>query len=114
MKFHAMLHLVEDMILFGVPSEFDTGSNESHHKASKYAARVTQRKEAVFHMQTAKRLTEFLILDHAKAEIEADCCLWEYFDVDGTNESSSQDTDVAGLTGDLRDMSHQDASKSTS
>ena len=32
MKFHAILHLVEDILLFGVPSEFDTGAQESHHK----------------------------------------------------------------------------------
>jgi hypothetical protein len=34
-KFHAMTHLVEDILLYGVPSEVDTGSNESHHKPSK-------------------------------------------------------------------------------
>ena len=35
-KFHAMTHLVEDILLCGVPSEVDTGSNESHHKPSKH------------------------------------------------------------------------------
>ena len=30
MKFHAIVHMVEDILLYGVPSEFDTGSNESH------------------------------------------------------------------------------------
>ena len=44
MKFHAIVHMVEDILLYGVPSEFDTGSNESHHKPTKYAARLTQRK----------------------------------------------------------------------
>ena len=38
MKFHAILHLVEDILLYGVPSEFDTGAQESHHKVSKVAA----------------------------------------------------------------------------
>ena len=61
MKFHALVHLVEDMLLYGVPSEFDTGSNESHHKASKYAAKLTQRNEATFVLQAAQRLTELLI-----------------------------------------------------
>ena len=46
MKFHAIVHMVEDILLYGIPSEFDTGSNESHHKPTKYAARLTQRKEA--------------------------------------------------------------------
>ena len=40
MKFHAILHLLQDMLLFGTPSEMDTGSNESHHKPSKYAAKL--------------------------------------------------------------------------
>ena len=35
-KFHAITHLVEDIILYGVPAEVDTGSNESHHKPSKH------------------------------------------------------------------------------
>ena len=82
MKFHAIKHLVDDMLLFGTPSETDTGSNESHHKPSKYAARLTQRKEATFNFQTAERMTEFLALDLAICEINDDLCLWEYFGVD--------------------------------
>ena len=34
-KFHALTHLVQDILLYGVPAEVDTGSNESHHKPSK-------------------------------------------------------------------------------
>ena len=34
-KFHAILHIVADILLYGVPLEVDTGSNESHHKPSK-------------------------------------------------------------------------------
>ncbi len=45
MKFHAIVHMVEDILLYGVPSEFDTGSNESHHKPTKYAAKLTQEKK---------------------------------------------------------------------
>ena len=79
MKFHAIKHMVEDMLLYGTPSEFDTGSNESHHKSSKYAAKLTQRKEATFNFQTAMRMTEFLVLDLAMCEIEQGRCLWKYF-----------------------------------
>jgi hypothetical protein len=39
-KFHAITHLVEDIILYGVPSEVDTGSNESHHKPSKHVRSI--------------------------------------------------------------------------
>ena len=82
MKFHAIKHMVQDMLLYGTPSEMDTGSNESHHKPSKYAAKLTQRKEATFNLQTAQRMTEFLVLDLALSEIEAGRCLWEYFHPD--------------------------------
>ena len=34
-KFHAIVHLVDDILRHGVPLEVDTGSSESHHKQSK-------------------------------------------------------------------------------
>ena len=37
-KFHAIVHMALDIILFGVPMEHDTGANESQHKATKVAA----------------------------------------------------------------------------
>lgn len=80
MKFHAIVHLINDMLLYGSPSEFDTGSNESHHKESKYAAKLTQRKEATFNSQTAQRLTEFMCIDLAMEELLHDGCVWEYYD----------------------------------
>jgi hypothetical protein len=42
-KFHAILHMMEDILMYGVPMEFDTGGNEGHHKGSKTAAKTTQR-----------------------------------------------------------------------
>ena len=79
MKFHAIIHLVTDILLYGVPKEFDTGSNESHHKPTKYAAKLTQRKESTFNYQTALRVTEFLLIDLAMAEVEQGVKVWEYF-----------------------------------
>ena len=79
MKFHAIIHLVTDILLYGVPKEFDTGSNESHHKPTKYAATLTQRKESTFNYQTALRVTEFLLVDLAMAEVEQGVNVWEYF-----------------------------------
>ena len=79
MKFHALVHLVEDMLLYGTPSEYDTGSNESHHKPSKYAAKLTQRNELTFIFQSAMRLTEFLMLDLCLFEIKHQKGLWDYF-----------------------------------
>ena len=79
MKFHALVHLVEDMLLFGTPSEYDTGSNESHHKPSKYAAKLTQRNEATFILQSAIRITEFLVLELALFELENGVSVQHYF-----------------------------------
>jgi hypothetical protein len=79
-KFHAIKHLVDDMLLYGTPSEMDTGSNEGHHKPSKYAAKLTQRKEATFNYQTATRMTEFHALDLCIMEINGGDRRWEYYD----------------------------------
>ena len=91
MKFHAILHLVEDILLYGVPTEFDTGSNESHHKASKVAAKLTQRNEATFNQQTSKRLAEFLVIDLAMQEVANGRKVWEYFDDVEEWEPENQD-----------------------
>jgi hypothetical protein len=42
-KFHGIVHMAEDILNFGVPMEFDTGSNESGHKPTKTAARLTKK-----------------------------------------------------------------------
>ena len=63
MKFHAVTHMIQDMLLYGVPTEFDMGSNESHHKEAKLAAKLTQSKESTFNQQTATRLTKFHCID---------------------------------------------------
>jgi hypothetical protein len=42
-QFHVIIHPVEDITLFGVPSVADTGSNESHHKPSKHVRSSTSR-----------------------------------------------------------------------
>ena len=52
-KYHGILHMIGDILLCGVPMEFDTGANESHHKQAKQAARVTQRKRSTFDIQVA-------------------------------------------------------------
>ena len=98
-KFHAILHLAEDIIMFGVPMNTDTGSNESHHKVTKIAAKLTQKNFNTFESQTEQRLLEFQLLDLAMAELSGDA-LWEYFDnyedaeeqdFDQTEDDSSQE-----------------------
>ena len=78
MKFHSILHLSLDILSFGVPMNFDTGSNEGHHKLTKLAAHLTQRDIRFFEAQTSQRIIEFLILDFAMEELEGRT-MWEYF-----------------------------------
>jgi hypothetical protein len=78
MKVHAMLHLVNDILMFSVPMVVDTGSNESHHKKTKVAAKLTQKDIKTFEKQTSDRMDDFHVLDLAMEEIDGRP-LWEYF-----------------------------------
>ena len=115
MKFHAITHMVQDMLLYGIPYEFDTGSNESHHKPSKHAAKLTQRKEETFDIQTATRLTEFLCIELAMEEVKRGRRGWEYFDGAEVWEGDPKevaytgrdDADSESLDGDLGDVDEE-------
>ena len=78
LKFHMILHICEDIIEFGVPLELDTSPNESMHKPSKKASKMTQRAADTFNFQTATRLVEFTLLDLAMAEIEEGKVPWTF------------------------------------
>ena len=78
MKFHAILHLAFDILMFGVPMNVDTGSNESHHKTTKVAAKLTQKDIKSFEKQTSNRCNDFHVLDLAIEEIDGRP-LWEYY-----------------------------------
>lgn len=78
MKFHAISHLADDIQINGVPMVVDTGSNESHHKTTKVAAKLTQKDMKTFEKQTSDRCDDFEVLDLAIQEIEGRP-LWDYF-----------------------------------
>ena len=78
-KFHAILHAVEDVLQFGIPTEFDTSANESHHKESKQAAKLTQRSGSTFTFQTATRLVEHHTVQLAMCELETGRVPWDYY-----------------------------------
>jgi len=78
-KFHSILHIVTDILLFGVASCYDTTSNESHHKLAKIAAMLTQKDPKVFEKQCVQRLVEFLLLEFAWEELEGRT-LYHYFE----------------------------------
>jgi hypothetical protein len=42
-EFHAITHMADDIINFGVPKTFNTESDESAHKPAKVASKVTQK-----------------------------------------------------------------------
>jgi hypothetical protein len=77
-KFHAIVHMAEDMIKFGVPMNFDTGSDESGHKATKTAAVVTQKRKERFDEQVGRRLSEVHALQLAHEEIKHGRFPWNY------------------------------------
>ena len=101
MKFHVVTHKIQDILLYGVPTKFDTGSNESHHKEAKFAAKLTQRKESTFNQQTATRLTEFHSIELGMEEIVNQKGPWEYFD--GAIPVTSEVMD-----GDASDVEHDE------
>lgn len=80
-KFHAILHLVDDILAFGVPNNVNTGADESHHKLTKKMAKLTQRIISEFEKQTATRLIEYLLLELAAAEVDGKY-VWAYFGLD--------------------------------
>jgi len=81
MKFHAILHLYPSMMADGVPNVVDSGSNEMHHKETKYHSKLTQKVEEKFEKQTAQREDEFALLDLALCEVDEHAVQWDYLDL---------------------------------
>lgn len=102
MKFHAMVHLAFDIIAYGVPMVVDTGSNESHHKTTKVAARLTQKEIKSFEKQTCDRLDDFYVLDMAMEELKGRR-LFDYFFGHEHDIAPNQDqVDTTSSTGGMK------------
>jgi hypothetical protein len=80
MKYHAIMHMSQDIANFGVPMNYDTGSGESGHKASKIAAKLTQKRKDTFDSQIQKRLSEVHCLDLAVLEVDRSSPPWKYYE----------------------------------
>ena len=92
-KFHAILHMADDIIRFGVPMCFDTGSDESGHKPTKTAALVTQKRKDKFDQQVCLRLNEVHALRLAHEEITTGRDLWQYkWWAEDDNDSDEEET----------------------
>ena len=79
LKFHSLLHVVDNIALYGVPLECDTSANESHHKPTKQAAKLTQMIHETFNLQTGTRLIDFEVVDYARCEMEDGKVPWQYY-----------------------------------
>ena len=97
-KFHQILHIWPGMDFFGAPANVNTGSNESHHKITKKAAKNTQRSIAKFEQQTATRLHEYWLLLMALAEMEG-YLIHEYFDEDQKRGKPNYGTRIEAFDG---------------
>ena len=97
-KFHCIMHMADDILNFGVPMEFDTGSNESGHKVEKTAAKLTQKNKQKFDQQTCERLEEVHLLDLAVAEMQGHK-KWEYYQVNNIKATSKKDVPESCLGG---------------
>jgi hypothetical protein len=102
MKFHAIVHMFLDILYFGVPKEVDTGSNESGHKETKVAAKLTQKNVATFEYQTLTRLDEFMLIDLAMHEMESGKTMCNYYHRAAQSETprTSNDKETSETSGE--------------
>lgn len=64
-KFHECLHIVDYMVLFGSPQNYQSGPNESHHiSLHKRPSRTAQKRPSVFCAQAAERLRDATTIRH--------------------------------------------------
>ena len=116
LKFHIIIHMFQEILLYGVPLEFDTSANESHHKLSKQGARLTQKAAKTFNLQTAHRMTEFRLIELALLEIEEGAVVWKYFA--GCSEegpsSEEESVDEGSEASSSSDSSSEDEESKTS
>jgi hypothetical protein len=89
MKFHGIIHMADDIMNFGVPMNYDMGSDESGQKPAKAAAKVTQKWKEYFDEQVDNCLREVKALDLALKEINEGQRPWKY---SGQPTQTTEDT----------------------
>jgi hypothetical protein len=97
-KFHAALHVADDILNFGVPSNVNTMSNEMHHKPSKTAAIHTQRRAKIFDWQCANNLHNMEVIDIAMEEIMNHNNIWDYYNREA-DENTAETVDEQSTLG---------------
>ena len=79
MNFHGTVHVPQHILNFGVPSNVNTATNESHHKQDKKTAKRTQFRPDTIDVQTAIKTVYRLSMDLAFEELQGRP-RWEYYD----------------------------------
>ena len=69
-KFHMLLHIVDDIERIGSPQNTNGGPCEANFKPQKKESGRTQRRAAIFHEQMAKRIYEQNVINRAICEEE--------------------------------------------
>ena len=78
MNFHGILHVPDDIMYYGVPSNVNTMSNERQHKPDKKSARRTQRRPKSFNIQVARKIEDRRVIETAMEEIRGRP-RWDYY-----------------------------------
>ena len=79
LQFHGYKHVPDDILDYGVPSNYNTKCNEMHHKRDKKTALRTQRQIGVFDMQCATKIQYRTAIDYAMEELKGRP-KWKYLD----------------------------------
>lgn len=78
-KFHYILHFIDDIKNHGTPAGLCTGKDEERHKARKIAAVLTQKQHKTFDSQTEKRMQEVFLLELAQEELRTGWAPFDYY-----------------------------------
>ena len=88
LKYHMMVHIVDDIIRFGVPQNVNGGPCESNFIPQKRESKRTQRRAETFIKQMATRIHENLIFAHAIDD--------KHYEADEDNSKSGVDNIPVG------------------
>ena len=61
-KFHVVLHSADDILDFGVPTEFDTSANEGHHVVGKKAAKIDPKRGCKFSISNVRKIDGIYVI----------------------------------------------------
>ena len=78
MNFHGTIHVPQDILNFGVPTNVNTRANEHHHKRDKGSALRTNKRHLTFDISTATKIHHRGAVDLGMEELKGRP-RWKYF-----------------------------------